>query len=67
MGAMSGRNYWHVYNHMRRQYMDTGRAPGLDELLDEFGDLELAEVQEGIAEYEMAFGERQGGGAEGAE
>ncbi|MBY9081036.1 hypothetical protein KIH86_23060 [Paenibacillus sp. HN-1] len=65
---MSGRrNYWHVYNHMRRQYMDSGRVPVLDELLAEFDDLELADVQEGIAEYEMAFGDKRGGGTDGLE
>ncbi|AKG36122.1 hypothetical protein [Paenibacillus durus] len=62
---MNGRrNYWHVYNHIRRQYMDTGQVPGLDELLVDFDDLEMAEVQEGIAEYEMTFGERQVGGGD---
>jgi hypothetical protein len=33
---MSGRNYWHVYNQMRRHYIDTGVAQGRTDLLAEF-------------------------------
>ncbi|QWU17359.1 hypothetical protein SAMN04487895_104257 [Paenibacillus sophorae] len=59
---MSGRNYWHVYNHIRRRVMDTGKHPERADLLAEFADLQASVVDEGIAEYEIAFGERKGGG-----
>ncbi|MDT3426098.1 hypothetical protein J2Z22_001618 [Paenibacillus forsythiae] len=58
------RNYWHVYNHIRRRVMDTGKQPERADLLAEFSDLEPAEVDEGIAEYEITFGEREGGGGD---
>lgn len=58
---MSGRNYWHVYNQMRRHYIDTGVAQGHADLLAEFSDMDPAEVDEGIAEFELAIGIRMRG------
>jgi hypothetical protein len=58
---MGRRNYWHVYNQMRRHYLDTGVAQQRVDLLAEFSDMEPAEVDEGIAEFELAIGIRMRG------
>lgn len=60
---MIGRNYWHVYNHMRRMLMANGHAPERDVLLVEFADLSPDEVDEGIAEFDLAIGKRKRGEA----
>lgn len=47
--------------------MATGSAPDRLDLLAEFADLEPAEVDEGIGEFELAIGERRReGGVTGA-
>ncbi|WP_249901794.1 hypothetical protein [Paenibacillus sp. PK3_47] len=56
---MSGRNYWHVYNWLRRHYLAAGAVVERVDLLAEFADLEPAEVDEGIAEFELAIGKRK--------
>ncbi|GGF82941.1 hypothetical protein GCM10010912_30060 [Paenibacillus albidus] len=59
---MSGkRSYWHVYNRMRRHYIATGLMPERVNLLAEFADLEPADVDEGIAEFELSIGLRKRG------
>ncbi|NUU62669.1 hypothetical protein [Paenibacillus agri] len=55
---MGRRNYWHVYNYMRRKLIDNGKQPERPELLNEFIDLDPDEVDEGIAEFEVAYGRR---------
>ncbi|MEK4853855.1 hypothetical protein NST04_28730 [Paenibacillus sp. FSL H7-0756] len=56
---MSGRNYWHVYNWMRRHYIATGAVAERMELLEEFAELEPVEIDEGITEFELAVGKRK--------
>lgn len=58
---MSGRNYWHVYNWLRRHYIATGVAAERMDLLEEFAELEPGEIDEGVAEFELAIGKRKRG------
>ncbi len=55
---MSGRNYWHVYNWLRRHYLATGVIVERADLLEEFAELEPADVDEGVGEFELAIGKR---------
>jgi hypothetical protein len=56
---MSRRNYWHVYNWLRRYYIETGVIVERGDLLAEFADLDPADVDEGIGEFELAIGKRK--------
>lgn len=58
---MSRRNYWHVYNWLRRHYLATGAAAERTDLLAEFAELEPGEIDEGIAEFELAIGKQKRG------
>ncbi|ASA21988.1 hypothetical protein [Paenibacillus donghaensis] len=58
---MGGRNYWHVYNWLRQYYLATGAAAERMDLLAEFAEQESGEIDEGIAEFELAIGKRKKG------
>lgn len=60
---MSAWNYWHVYHYMVTHYQNTGLVPTREELLDEFAELGSEQVDEGIAEFELAVGKRKRGEA----
>ncbi|MNJ56047.1 hypothetical protein D3C77_515760 [compost metagenome] len=44
---------WSVYEYMRHTYMWTGRKPDLSELVENFSDVPLSEIREGIREFEL--------------
>ncbi|WP_036656633.1 hypothetical protein [Paenibacillus wynnii] len=54
-------NYWHVYQFMITLFTQTGVAPDRTDLIAEFTELEPAEIDEGIAEFELVIGKRQRG------
>lgn len=51
---------WSVYEYMRHTYMRAGRAPDLPELLENFPEVPIPEIKEGIEEFEQVL--RIGGG-----
>lgn len=46
---------WSVYEYMRHMYMRAGRSPDLIELLDNFPEVPVPEIKEGIAEFELTL------------
>lgn len=46
---------WSVYEYMRYTYMQTGRAPDLPELLENFPEVPVSEIKEGIEEFEQVL------------
>ncbi|MNI77452.1 hypothetical protein D3C73_1337460 [compost metagenome] len=46
---------WSVYEYMRHVFMWTGRQPDLTELLDQFTTVSLAEIKEGMKEFELTL------------
>lgn len=54
-------NKWSVYEYMRHTYMRAGRAPDLPELLENFPEVSVSEIKEGIEEFEqiLRIGGRQ--------
>ncbi|OOC59067.1 hypothetical protein [Paenibacillus ihbetae] len=52
---MSRWSHWHVYDYMRQRYIHTGLVPDQQELLSEFTDMELALIEEGVKEFNLAM------------
>lgn len=46
---------WSVYEYMRHTYMRVGSSPDLLELMDNFPELHLAEIKEGMDEFELTI------------
>lgn len=44
---------WSVYEYMRHTYMRTGRQPDLSELIENFSEVPLPEIREGMQEFEI--------------
>ncbi|MGG1880151.1 hypothetical protein ABDI30_21625 [Paenibacillus cisolokensis] len=52
---MSRWSHWHVFEYMRQRFMHTGRVPDQQELLAEFADMDQAEIDEGVKEFNTAM------------
>lgn len=59
---MSGRNYWHVYNWLRRHYIATGVAAERMDLLEEFAELEPGRSTKALQSLSLRSVSGNGGG-----
>lgn len=46
---------WSVYEYMRHTFMRAGRAPDLPELVENFSEVPLSEIKEGMKEFELTL------------
>lgn len=51
-----GPHQWNVYEYLKQTFMRTGTAPTIADVIREFKDVELEEIEEGIREFNLTVG-----------